>query len=143
REEADRSIMSAAGLDEEDDMFAPVVISARRRALWLGIAILTAFLSASVVDLVQSTIGPVVLLAVLMPVVPAIRGVAGNQSITIITRAVALGEVGRTNARRILRKELLVAFLNGLVWASVVGLFTFLWFQHCRIGAVIGGAMII
>ena len=143
REEADRSIMSAAGLDEEDDMFAPVVISARRRALWLGIAMLTAFLSASVVDLFQSTIDRVVLLAVLMPVVPAISGVAGNQSLTIITRAIALGQVDRTNARRILRKELLVGFLNGLVWASVVGLFTFLWFQDSRIGAVIGGAMII
>src|SRR5690606_31765604 len=122
REEADRSIMSAAGLDEEDDMFAPVVISARRRALWLGIAMLTAFLSASVVALFQSTIDRVVLLAVLMPVVPAISGVAGNQSLTIITRAIALGQVDRTNARRILRKELLVGFLNGLVWASVVGL---------------------
>src|SRR5690606_31629269 len=143
REEADRSIMSAAGLDEEDDMFAPVVISARRRALWLGIAMLTAFLSASVVDLFQSTIDRVVLLAVLMPVVPAISGVAGNQSLTIITRAIALGRLDRTNARGTRRKERLVGFLNGLVWASVVGLFSFLWFQDSRIGAVIGGAMII
>jgi magnesium transporter len=143
REEAEHSIMSAAGLDEEYDMFAPVVTSARRRALWLGINMITAFLSASVVDVFQTTIDKIVLLAVLMPVVPSMGGVAGNQSLTIITRAIALGQVDRTNARRILRKELMVGFLNGLMWASVVALFTFAWFEDWRVGTVIGGAMII
>lgn len=143
REEAEHSIMSAAGLDEDYDMFAPVVTSARRRALWLGINMITAFLSASVVDLFQSTIDKIVLLAVLMPVVPSMGGAAGNQSLTIITRAIALGQVDRTNARRILRKELLVGFLNGIMWATVVGLFTFAWFRDWRVGAVIGGAMTI
>jgi magnesium transporter len=143
REEAEHSLMSAAGLDEEDDMFAPVVKSARRRALWLGINLATAFLAASVVDLFQTTLDKIVLLAVLMPVVPSMGGVAGTQSLTIITRAIALGQIDRTNARRILRKELLVGILNGIAWAALVALFTYLWFNDWRIGAVIAGAMIV
>lgn len=143
REEAEHSLMSAAGLDEEDDMFAPVVISARRRALWLGVNLLTAFLAASVVDLFQTTLDKIVLLAVLMPVVPSMGGVAGTQSLTIITRAIALGQVDRSNASRIFYKELSVGLLNGLGWSIVVGLATYLWFGDWRIGGVIAGAMII
>ncbi len=143
RDEAEHSLMGAAGLDEEDDMFAPVVKSAQRRALWLGINLATAFLAASVVDLFQTTLDKVVLLAVLMPVVPSMGGVAGSQSLIIITRAIALGQIDKTNADRILRKELLVGILNGLGWSIVVALFTYLWFGDWRIGAVIAGAMII
>jgi magnesium transporter len=143
RDEAEHSLMGAAGLDEEDDMFAPVVKSAQRRALWLGINLATAFLAASVVDLFQTTLDKVVLLAVLMPVVPSMGGVAGSQSLTIITRAIALGQIDKSNADRILRKELLVGILNGLGWSLVVALFTYLWFGQWRIGAVIAGAMII
>jgi magnesium transporter len=143
REEAEHSLMSAAGLDEEDDMFAPVVKSARRRAVWLGINLATAFLAASVVDLFQSTVDKIVLLAVLMPVVPSMGGVAGTQSLTIITRALALGQIDKTNARRILRKELLVGLLNGIAWAILVAVFTYFWFNDWRIGAVIAGAMMI
>jgi magnesium transporter len=95
------------------------------------------------VDLFQTTLDRIVLLAVLMPVVPSMGGVAGIQSLTIITRAIALGQVDKTNAFRILRKEMFVGAMNGFVWAVVVGLFTYLWFQDWRIGAVIGGAMII
>ncbi|HSN52434.1 MAG TPA: magnesium transporter [Woeseiaceae bacterium] len=143
REEAEHSLMSAAGLDEEDDMFAPVFKSARRRALWLGINLGTAFLAASVVDLFQSTIDKIVLLAVLMPVVPSMGGVAGTQSLVIITRAMALGQVDKTNAVRILKKELAVGLLNGVGWSIVVALFTYLWFGDWRIGGVIAAAMII
>jgi len=143
RDEAEHSLMSAAGLDEEDDMFAPVVKSASRRALWLGINLGTAFLAAAVVDLFQTTIDKVVLLAVLMPVVPSMGGVAGSQSLTIITRAIALGQINKGNARGIMRKELMVGFLNGCGWAVVVALFTFLWFRDWRIGSIIGAAMII
>ncbi len=143
RDEAEHSLMGAAGLDEEDDMFAPVVKSAQRRALWLGINLATAFLAASVVDLFQTTLDKIVLLAVLMPVVPSMGGVAGSQSLTIITRAIALGQIDKTNADRILRKELLVGILNGLAWSFVVALFTYLWFGDWRIGAVIAGAMAI
>jgi len=143
RDEAEHSLMSAAGLDEEDDMFAPVVKSAKRRALWLGINLCTAFLAAAVVDIFQTTLDKIVLLAVLMPVVPSMGGVAGSQSLTIITRALALKQIDHTNAKRILRKELLVGVLNGLGWAVVVATFTFLWFGDWRIGGVIGAAMII
>lgn len=143
RDEAEHSLMSAAGLDEEDDMFAPVVRSAGRRALWLGINLCTAFLAAAVVDQFQTTLDKIVLLAVLMPVVPSMGGVAGSQSLTIITRAMALGQIDRGNARRILRKELLVGVLNGVGWAVVVAGATFFWFGDWRIGGVIGAAMMI
>ncbi len=143
RDEAEHSLMSAAGLDEEDDMFAPVVKSAQRRALWLGVNLATAFLAASVVDIFQTTVDKIVLLAVLMPVVPSMGGVAGTQSLTIITRAIALGLIDKTNARGILRKELMVGFLNSLVWSAVVALSTYLWFNEWRIGAVIAAAMAI
>jgi magnesium transporter len=141
REEAEHSLMGAAGLDEEDDMFAPAVKSARRRAIWLGINLATAFLASAVVDLFQTTIDKIVLLAVLMPVVPSMGGIAGSQSLTIMTRAIALGQIDKTNAKRIFRKEVLVGIFNGAGWALVVALLTYLWFNDWRIGAVIAGAM--
>ena len=143
RDEAEHALMGAAGLDEEDDMFAPVVKSAQRRALWLGVNLATAFLAASVVDLFQTTLDAIVLLAVLMPVVPSMGGVAGSQSLVVITRAMALGQIDRNNAPGILRKELLVGILNGLGWSIIVAVATYLWFGDWRIGAVIAGAMII
>jgi magnesium transporter len=143
RDEAEHSLMGAAGLDEEDDMFAPVIVSAKRRALWLGVNLATAFLAASVVDLFQATIDKVVLLAVLMPVVPSMGGVAGTQSLTVITRAMALGQIDKSNAKRVFHKELRVGLLNGIGWSAVVAIFTFLWFNDWKLGAVIAGAMII
>tara|TARA_R110002049_G_scaffold73329_9_gene189603 strand:- start:738 stop:2087 length:1350 start_codon:yes stop_codon:yes gene_type:complete len=143
RDEAERSLMSAAGLDQEDDMFAPVVPSALRRAIWLGVNLMTAFVAASVVDLFQSSIDKIVLLAVLMPVVPSMGGVAGTQSLTIITRAIALKQIDRSNAHGILQKELAVGLLNGILWATVVALATYLWFDNWRLGGVIAAAMVI
>ena len=143
RDEAEHSFMSAAGLDEEDDMFAPVFKSASRRALWLGVNLGTAFLAAAVVDLFQTTIDKIVLLAVLMPVVPSMGGVAGTQSLTVITRAIALGQIDKSNAGGILKKELAVGVLNGIGWSIVVATFTYLWFGDWRIGGVIAAAMII
>jgi magnesium transporter len=143
RDEAEHSLRSAAGLDEEEDMFAPVAKSAARRAVWLGVNLATAFLAAAVVDQFQGALDKIVLLAVLMPVVPSMGGVAGSQSLTIITRAIALGQIDRKNARGILRKELMVGALNGVAWAVVVAAATYLWFGDWRIGGVIGAAMII
>ena len=143
RDEAEHSLMGAAGLDEEYDMFAPVAKSTLRRSVWLGINLATAFLAASVVDIFQTTVDKIVLLAVLMPVVPSMGGVAGTQSLTIMTRAIALGQINRTNTRGIFRKEIFVGILNGLLWAFVVAIFTYLWFGDYRIGAVIAGAMAI
>jgi len=143
RDEAEHALMGAAGLDEEDDMFAPVFKSAGRRALWLGVNLCTAFLAAAVVKQFQTTLDTIVLLAVLMPVVPSMGGVAGIQSLTIITRAIALGQISKDNAVGIMRKELMVGILNGVGWAIVVSLFTYWWFEEWRIGGIIGAAMII
>jgi len=143
RDEAEHALMGAVGLDEEDDMFAPVVKSATRRALWLGVNLCTAFLAAAVVEQFQTTLDAIVLLAVLMPIVPSMGGVAGTQSLVIITRAMALGQINRANAAGILRKEVLVGVLNGFGWAIVVSLFAYLWFGDWRIGGIIGAAMII
>ncbi|MEM1262294.1 MAG: magnesium transporter [Pseudomonadota bacterium] len=143
RDEAEHSIMSAAGLDEENDLFAPVLISAKRRAVWLGVNLATAFLAAYVVDMFQTTIDKVVLMAVLMPVVPSMGGVAGTQSLTIITRALALGQIETSNAVSVLKKEVSVGLINGVIWAAIVALVTLAWFKTPAIGAIVGAALMI
>ena len=135
--------MSAAGLDEEEDMFSPATKSAKRRAVWLGINLITAFIAASVVDIFETTLDKIVLLAILMPIVPSMGGVAGTQSLTIMTRALALGHIDKSNLSGILRKEILVGMINGILWAVVVGGLTYLWFKNALIGTVIAGAMTI
>jgi magnesium transporter len=143
RDEAEHSVMSMAGLDEEADMFAGVVPSARRRGLWLGVNLATAFLAAWVVGLFESTIENIVALAVLMPIVASMGGVAATQTLTLIVRGLALGQVERANARWLLGKEVAVALLNGLAWATVVAGVTYLWFRNWKIAAVIFAAMIV
>jgi len=141
-EQAEHSIMSMAGLDEEDDMFAPVAASTRRRAVWLGINLATAFLASWVVGLFEATIEKVVALAILMPIVASMGGIAGTQTLTLIVRGLALGQVEWSNARAILIKEIAVGALNGLLWALVVATFALLWFRDWRIGLIIGAAMV-
>ena len=141
RDEAEHSLMSAAGLDEEEDLFSPATSSAKKRAIWLGVNLATAFLAASVVDIFETALDKIVLLAILMPIVPSMGGVAGTQSLTIMTRALALGHIDQSNTKGILKKEVLVGIINGILWAIVVGSITFLWFQELLIGLVIAGAM--
>ncbi|MEM7612525.1 MAG: magnesium transporter [Pseudomonadota bacterium] len=141
REEAEHSLMGAAGLDEDHDLFAPVFQSSRKRAFWLFINLLTAFLAASVVDMFQTTIDKVVLLAVLMPIVPSMGGVAGTQSLTIITRAIALGQIEASNALIVLRREVTIGLINGIFWAAVVAFVTFVWFDTWMIGALVAVAL--
>jgi magnesium transporter len=143
REEADHSVLSMAGLDEDDDMFAGVVRSARRRAPWLTINLATAFLAANVVGLFEATIEKVVALAVLMPIVASMGGIAGSQTLVLIIRGIALGQVEDTNARWLLIRETLVGLLNGLSLAVLVGLAAGLWFQDWRVGLIISAALII
>ncbi len=143
REQADHSVMSMAGLDEEADMFAAVVPSARRRGVWLGINLATAFLAAWVVGLFETTIQNIVALAVLMPIVASMGGVAATQTLTLIVRGLALGQVERANARWLMTKEILVALLNGLAWATVVAIVAFAWFRQWKISAVIFAAMVL
>lgn len=143
REEAEHSILSMAGLAEDEDMFAPVVTSTRRRAIWLGVNLATAFLAASVVGLFQATIDQVVALAVLMPIVASMGGVAGSQTLTLIIRGVALGQVQRSNAVWLMRREILVSALNGLGWAAVVAGATVIWFGSWALGGIIALALVI
>tara|TARA_R110002095_G_scaffold131070_2_gene113850 strand:+ start:299 stop:1657 length:1359 start_codon:yes stop_codon:yes gene_type:complete len=143
REQGVHSLMSAAGLDEEDDIFAPVVVSTRRRATWLGINLATAFLAAWVIGRFEGTIEEIVALAILMPVVASMGGVAGSQTLTIVIRGLALGQIGRANARLLLYRELAIGGLNGLLWAVVVALIGGLWFQDASLGLVIGAAVVV
>lgn len=143
REDADHSLLSLAGLDEEDDTFAPVVKSARRRAVWLGINLCTAFLASWVIGLFQATIEQVVALAVLMPIVASMGGIAGSQTLIIVIRGLALGQIGVSNARWLMYKEIAVSALNGVAWAVVVALISAVWFRNPNIGYIIGAALII
>jgi magnesium transporter len=135
--------MSMAGLSEEDDMFAPVVTSSRRRTLWLGINLLTALLASWVIGHFENTIEKLVALAVLMPIVASMGGIAGSQTLTIVIRGIAVGKISRGNTLRLLNKETLVGIVNGCIWASIVAGIAVLWFQDYQLGAVIGAAMLI
>lgn len=143
REDADHSLLRLAGLDEEDDTFAPVVKSARRRAVWLGINLFTALLASWVIGLFQATLEQVVALAVLMPIVASMGGIAGSQTLIIVIRGMALGQIGHTNARWLMYKELAVSALNGVGWAVVVAIIAATWFHDQTIGIIIGAALII
>jgi len=143
RDEGDHSVMGMAGLNEEEDLFAPVVPSSRRRALWLGINLITAFMASWVVSHFEGTLEKVVAIAVLMNVVASMGGIAGTQTMTLVTRGLALGQVSRQNRNWLISKELIVGLFNGVVWALVVGGIAFLWFKQANIGMVIAAAMII
>jgi len=143
REEADRTVMARAGLSEEEDIFAPVARSMRNRALWLGINLLTAFIASWVIAQFEQTIEKIVALAVLMPIVASMGGNAGTQTLTIVIRGIALGQIGGVNAAKVLTKELSVAMLNGLIWSLVVGAVAFAAYGTYQLGLIIGAAMII
>ncbi len=143
REDADRSLMSMAGLDEDADTFAPVMRAAPRRALWLGINLITAFIASSVINLFQDTIEKVVALAVLMPIVASMGGVAGTQTLTLMIRGIAMGQIRKNNEFWLLNRELLVGMLNGILWAAVVAVAASLWFEDWTIGFIIAAAMVI
>jgi magnesium transporter len=143
REQAEHQALGAAGLDEDEDLFSPVPRAAKRRAIWLGINLATAFLASWVIGRFEGTLQQIVALAVLMPIVASMGGVAGTQTLTLVVRGLALAQVARGNLRPILRKEVLVGVLNGIVWAVVVGIVAALWFQDALLGVVIGAAMTI
>jgi len=143
QDEADRQILGAAGLDAEEDMFAPVIPSARRRAVWLGINLGTAFLAAWVIGLFEATLDQVVALAVLMPIVASMGGIAGSQTLTLIIRGIALGHVSSSNTRWLAYKEIAISVFNGCIWALVVGIISYLWFHEIIISSVLAAAMII
>ena len=141
-EEADHSLTSLAGLAEEDT-FAPVWQSAPRRAVWLGLNLVTALLASSVINLFQDTIEKVVALAVLMPIVASMGGIAGTQSLTILIRAMAMGQISDRNQLWLVGRESLVGLLNGLLWAAVIAATASIWFGDIVLGAIIACAMLI
>jgi len=143
REEAAHEVMSMAGLKDEEDLFAGIVPSTRRRLLWLGINLLTAFLAAAVVKNFEATIEKVAALAALLPIVASMGGIAGTQTVTLLIRGLALGQVQWSNARWLLFKEIAVGGLNGLIWAAVVGAVTVVWFGTWQIAGIIAAAMLI
>lgn len=143
REDSERAVMQMAGLDDEADMFAPVLVSSRRRAVWLGINLLTAFLAAWVIGRFQGTLEQLVALAVLMPIVASMGGIAGSQTLTLVIRGLALGQIQKGNVRVLLSREVGVSIINGLLWALVVAALAVVWFGNWGIGGVIAAAILL
>ena len=143
RDEAEHMVLTAAGLDEEDDMFAPVLQSARRRWLWLGVNLITALLAAVVLYAFQPTLDELVELAVLFPVVMSMGGIAGTQTLTLMIRGMATGQVSARNSMAILRKELAVGILNGIVFSLIVAVIAYLWYGNPGLGLVMAIAIIV
>lgn len=142
-EEAAHEVMAGAGLRDEEDVFAGVVPSTRRRVIWLVINLATAFLASFVVSAFEGTIEKVAALAVLMPIVASMGGIAGTQTVTLIIRGIALGQVQWTDARWLLLREIGVGFINGLLMALVVGLSTAAWIGGTKLSVIIGAAMVV
>jgi magnesium transporter len=143
RDTADHSMMSMAGLDEEEDTFAPAFKTGRRRAIWLGINLVTAFIASAVIGLFSDTIERLVALAVLMPIVASMGGIAGSQVLTLVIRGQALGHISSSNIGWLLNRELAVGFFNGLLWAAVIAGITLFWFDDALLAGIIAAAIII
>ncbi|OEE67342.1 magnesium transporter [Enterovibrio norvegicus FF-33] len=141
-EKAESQLMAKAGLDEDEDLFASVRKSAQNRAIWLGINLMTAFLASWFIGLFEATLQQVVALAVLMPVVASMGGIAGSQTLTLIVRGLALGQISKANLKPLLTKEVKVGALNGVLWAIVIGLVAGYWFDSPMLGVVIGIAIV-
>ena len=143
RASADHSLMSQVGLDEDEDIFAPLLRTVRRRSIWLGINLLTAFSASAVIGMFEATLEQVVALAILMPVVASMGGIAGTQALTIVIRGMALGRVGSANIRALVSREVFIGLANGLFWSVVVALAAYVWFGDFTLGYVIAIAIIV
>jgi magnesium transporter len=143
REDADHSFMALAGLDEDEDTFAPVWRTARRRTVWLAVNLVTAFLASAVISQFQGTIEKVVALAVLMPIVASMGGIAGTQTVTVLVRAMAMGQINAKNRLWLILRESYVGIINGVIWAVLVASAAALWFDSVTLGLIIAVAMVI
>ncbi len=143
REQGEHMVLTAAGLDEEGDMFAPVMQSARRRWIWLGVNLITALLASVVLYAFEATLDQLVELAVLFPIVMSMGGIAGTQTLTLVIRGMATGQVNPRNAMAILRKELSVGVLNGIVFSIVIAAIAFLWYGKPGLGLVMALAIVV
>ncbi len=143
QDSASHKLLASAGLDEEEDIFAPVTHTARRRAIWLGVNLVTAVFASWVIGLFEEAIEKLVALAVLMPIIASMGGNAGTQTLTNVIRGLGVGTISMANAKDVLRKELMVGSLNGLVWALVVALVSILWYQNYGLAAIVAVAMLV
>ncbi|QSX29063.1 magnesium transporter [Shewanella cyperi] len=143
REHYEAQLMATAGMDESHDLFAPILKGARRRAVWLGINLLTAFLASATIGLFENVLAQVVALAVLMPIVASMGGIAGSQSLTLMIRGMAMGQISGGNLMSLMKNELGIGAVNGLLWALVIGAVASWWFNDSVIGIAIACAILI
>ena len=143
RDQAEHSVMSMVGLDEDEDVFAPIFQSTMRRSIWLGVNLVTAFIAVYFIGLFEATLQQKIALAILMPVVASMGGIAGTQTLIIVTRGIATGRVTTANIKSLINKEVAVSVLNGIIWSIVIALVTYYWFSDVVLSVVIGLAIIV
>jgi magnesium transporter len=143
RDQAEHSVMSMVGLDEDEDVFAPIFQSTMRRSIWLGVNLVTAFIAVYFIGLFEATLQQKIALAILMPVVASMGGIAGTQTLIIVTRGIATGRVTTANIKSLINKEVAVSGLNGIIWSIVIALVTYYWFTDVVLSIVIGLAIIV
>ena len=143
RDQAEHSVMSMVGLDEDEDVFAPIFQSTMRRSIWLGVNLVTAFIAVYFIGLFEATLQQKIALAILMPVVASMGGIAGTQTLIIVTRGIATGRVTTANIKSLINKEVAVSVLNGVIWSIVIALVTYYWFSDVVLSVVIGLAIIV
>jgi magnesium transporter len=143
REEAEHTMMGMAGMDDDEDTYAPVLSSAKRRTVWLALNLMAAFIAASVSNMFEATLEQMATLAVLMTIVPSMGGIAGNQTLALVIRGLAVGHIGSTNRRWLIGKEAAIGLINGMIWATLVATAVTLWKGDITVGFIIAGAMFI
>ena len=143
RDQAEHSVMSMVGLDEDEDVFAPIFQSTMRRSIWLGVNLVTAFIEVYFIGLFEATLQQKIALAILMPVVASMGGIAGTQTLIIVTRGIATGRVTTANIKSLINKEVAISGLNGVIWSIVIALATYYWFNDVVLSVVIGLAIIV
>jgi magnesium transporter len=142
RDQAEHSVMSMVGLDEDEDVFAPIIHSSKRRSVWLGVNLVTAFIAVYFIGLFEATLQQKIALAILMPVVASMGGIAGTQTLIIVTRGIATGKVTTANIKALINKEVAVSGLNGIIWSIVIALITYYWFADILLSLIIALAII-
>lgn len=142
RDQAEHSVMSMVGLDEDEDVFAPIIHSSKKRSVWLGVNLITAFIAVYFIGLFEATLQQKIALAILMPVVASMGGIAGTQTLIIVTRGIATGKVTTANIKALINKEVAVSGLNGIIWSLVIGLITYYWFSDLLLSLIIALAII-
>ena len=143
QDDVDSTMKNLAGVSQDEELFAPIFTSAKSRSIWLGINLCTALLAAAVIGQFEEVLAQVVALAILMPVVASMGGIAGSQTLTVVIRGMAMGQIGGSNRVWLLNKELWVGAINGIIWAIIMAFIAQLWFHDIKISAVIGFAIAI